>query len=135
VLLYKDHTTAEMAKEVDAQLDKKDISLRELLTKHLEAIKAYARATIIDEPTMLIGREAAESLPFYVFLSVPQMWKPPANFDMTQAARDAGIDYVELVYEPQCAFAQTLSKVNGPSSHQLNNGEVILVADIGSGNG
>lgn len=71
-----------------------------------------------------------------LFLSVPQMWKRPECREMGLTAKDAGIDYVELVYEPQCAAAYYTHKMKDQplrSQHQI--GDVLLVADIGGGTG
>ena len=69
-----------------------------------------------------------------VFISVPQMWKAPANRFMTQSAKDAGFKYVELVYEPHCAAAYYANNImNTPS--RLSKGDVLIIADIGGGTG
>lgn len=69
-----------------------------------------------------------------MFISVPQMWKAPANRFMTQSAKAAGFKYVELVYEPHCAAAYYANNImNTPS--QLSKGDVLIIADIGGGTG
>lgn len=69
-----------------------------------------------------------------MFISVPQMWKAPANRFMTQSAKEAGFKYVELVYEPHCAAAYYANNImNTPS--QLSKGDVLIIADIGGGTG
>lgn len=70
-----------------------------------------------------------------LFLSVPQMWKAPANLIMTKAAKEAGVDYIELVYEPQCAAAFYTHNVKDRLPKQMNVGDVLLIADIGGGTG
>ena len=54
---------------------------------------------------------------------------------MTQAAKNAGIGYVELVYEPQCAVAYYTYKIMERTPSQLEVGSVITVPDIGGGTG
>ena len=54
---------------------------------------------------------------------------------MTNAAKSAGIEYVELVYEPQCAAASFLYDIRDRIPRQLNRGDVLLVIDIGGGTG
>lgn len=54
---------------------------------------------------------------------------------MVDAARDAGIQYVELVYEPQCAAAFHTYNIKDVIPKQLKAGDIILIADIGGGTG
>ena len=63
------------------------------------------------------------------------MWKGPANKVMTDAAKAAGIDYVELFYEPQCAAAFFTHNIKDRQPKQLTVGDVLLIADIGGGTG
>ena len=70
-----------------------------------------------------------------LFLSIPQMWKAPANRIMVNAAENAGVEYVELVYEPQCAAAYYTYYIKDEIPKDLTAGDVILVADIGGGTG
>jgi len=74
-------------------------------------------------------------MPIELFLSVPQMWTPPANLQMVQAAKAAGIARVELVYEPQCAAAYYTHAVKDRWPRQLAMHDVIMIADIGGGTG
>jgi len=73
-------------------------------------------------------------MPVDLFLSVPQMWKSPANLTMAVAGEAAGADYVELVYEPQCAAAYYLQQNRG-YARQPNVSGTMLIADIGGGTG
>lgn len=63
------------------------------------------------------------------------MWKAPANRRMTQAAKEAGIPLVELVYEPQCAAAYYTYNLKFLKHSPMEVGEVLIVADIGGGTG
>ena len=63
------------------------------------------------------------------------MWKAPANKVMTKAAKDAGISYVELVYEPQCAAAYCMHNLKDQIYKPLSVGDILLIADIGGGTG
>lgn len=74
-------------------------------------------------------------MPVELFLSVPQMWRSPANRRMTMAAKRAGVPYVELVYEPQCAVAFYTYKIRSNKSAEIKTGQIVLVADIGGGTG
>lgn len=67
-----------------------------------------------------------------VFISVPQMWKAPANRLMTTSAKAAGLSHVELVYEPHCAAAFYAKNVMH-TPNQLSKGDILIVADIGGG--
>lgn len=50
---------------------------------------------------------------------------------MTQAAKAAGVNRVELVFEPQCAAAYATSRFEEPI--RLEQGECLVVADLGGG--
>lgn len=54
---------------------------------------------------------------------------------MTKAAKDAGIEHVELVYEPQCAAAYYTHNIKDRLPRQLEVGDVLLIADVGGGTG
>ena len=54
---------------------------------------------------------------------------------MTEAGKTAGIDRIQLVYEPQCAAAFYAYRVKKSMPTRLAVGDVLLVADIGGGTG
>lgn len=135
LLLYRDHQTSPIAERIQAQLDAggADRTLETLISTHLREVVHYARQEI----SSILGRrsESILNLLVQVFLSVPQMWKAPANNIMTQAAKTAGIPYVELVYEPENAAAFYTYHVREELPKQFLAGDILLVADIGGGTG
>jgi hypothetical protein len=68
-----------------------------------------------------------------VFISVPEMWKPPANRLITTAAKMAGADCVQLVSEPVCAAAYYMQDQLLSKRTPLEAGDNILVLDTGGG--
>lgn len=54
---------------------------------------------------------------------------------MTEAARLADVQHVELVYEPQCAVGQYAWLVHRGAQSVLKAGEAVIVADVGGGTG
>lgn len=55
--------------------------------------------------------------------------------DDTSIAKEAGVEHVELVYEPQCAAAYYTHKVQGHLPKQIAVGDILLIADVGGGTG
>ncbi|KAI7495508.1 hypothetical protein KC367_g7271 [Hortaea werneckii] len=136
LVLYRQHKDSDMGKRVLSKLKKAGKTLSQLLTTHFSAIVAKSRESLkCDSRVMLeFSDEQIDSMEIEVFISVPQMWKAPANRFMTQSAKDAGFKYVELVYEPHCAAAYYANNImNTPS--QLSKGDVLIIADIGGGTG
>ncbi|GAB1740506.1 hypothetical protein NU219Hw_g5609t1 [Hortaea werneckii] len=136
LVLYKQHKDSPMGKRVLAHLKKNGKTLSQLLTTHFSAIVAKSREALkCDSRVMLdFSDEQIDSMEIEVFISVPQMWKAPANRFMTQSAKAAGFKYVELVYEPHCAAAYYANNImNTP--RQLSRGDVLIIADIGGGTG
>lgn len=54
---------------------------------------------------------------------------------MTLAAKAAGFEYVELVYEPQSAAAYNMHAIEDGMHQHVKLGDVLLVADLGGGTG
>lgn len=96
--------------------------------------------------------EKVDELPMELFVSVPQMWKGRSNQIMLQAAREgqkmwyadedltalqagraAHVERVELVYESRSAAAWAAEELI--TEGQLNEGDCMVVADIGGGTG
>ncbi|KAI6862239.1 hypothetical protein KC343_g6540 [Hortaea werneckii] len=136
LVLYQQHKDSDMGKRVLSKLKKAEKKLSELLTTHFSAIVAKSREALKRDVRVMLefSDEQIDSMEIEVFISVPQMWKAPANRFMTQSAKDAGFKYVELVYEPHCAAAYYANNImNTPS--QLSKGDVLIIADIGGGTG
>ncbi|TKA71486.1 hypothetical protein B0A55_06946 [Friedmanniomyces simplex] len=135
MLLYKNHATSEIADRVRKQLG--DHTLDELLTTHfrevLVAVKAWVKSS--SPVTADYTDKEIDDLEVEVFLSVPQMWKLPANDRMQTAAKDAGIKHVELVYEPQCAAGYYVCINKHKLPQYLDQDDIALVADVGGGTG
>lgn len=72
-----------------------------------------------------------------LLLSVPQMWEPPECQRMATAAKEAGVDSVKILFEPQCAAAYLLDDVVESRSltGSMRLGSVTIVADPGGGTG
>lgn len=71
-------------------------------------------------------------------ITVPQMWTPSARRRMQQAAKAAGLQIVVLAHEPRCALAYLIDKISRKKfsiDRTLVRGNLILVADLGSGTG
>ncbi len=63
----------------------------------------------------------------------------PASFDAAardltvEAAKQAGLDEVTLLEEPQAAFYAWISQTTAPWREQVKKGDVVLVVDVGGG--
>lgn len=82
---------------------------------------------------MLTTRQEIDVCPRRIFISIPGMWTPPGNRCMTEAARLAGFECVDLVYEPQAAAAYWLQKIKPSSGGMYTPGDRIQVLDVGGG--
>ena len=77
LLLYKDHKSSKIVREVQIQLGERAID--DFLTIHIAAVFKEAIDRLKSTPTSGLSAEDVENLPKKLFLSVPQLWKPPAN--------------------------------------------------------
>lgn len=137
LLLYKEHSQSALVKRITAQLKAQGKTLQQLISTHLAAIVQAAKERLKGSANLAnfeFTLQELDDMEVDVFLSVPQMWEAPANREMTEAAQTAGINYVELVYEPQCAAAYWALSVNN-DPRQLAKGDVLIIADIGGGTG
>ncbi|KAK3653759.1 hypothetical protein LTR22_011138 [Elasticomyces elasticus] len=127
MLLYPGHETEAIADRIYRQLGVH--KLDDLLATHFREIIITVKAWLkISSPVS--GDHTAE-----LFLSVPQMWKSPGNRKMTVAAQRAGVEHVELVYEPQCAAGYFTGSIKNQHPQWLDAKQVLLVADVGGGTG
>lgn len=158
LLLYRAHESSPMAQRIKKQLGRRTVA--DLISTHLRALVAVAKDYIKRSPTsfdfssevrttrdpsplyrafmspqLTLRGQEIDAMPVQLFLSVPQMWKTPANRIMTEAAKLAGIEHVELVYEPQCAAAYYTHKIKDSLPRQLKVGDVLMIADVGGGTG
>ncbi|KAK5676014.1 hypothetical protein LTS10_011303 [Elasticomyces elasticus] len=127
MLLYESMATSVVAQRVRQQLAER--TLDDLLTTHFQAILEKVKIWV------KTSSPEFDAMPVQLFLSVPQMWKAPANRKMTIAAKRAGIEHVELVYEPQCAAGYFTGNIKNQAPSWLDKGDVLLVADVGGGTG
>ncbi|KJX99923.1 hypothetical protein TI39_contig347g00002 [Zymoseptoria brevis] len=74
-----------------------------------------------------------DDLQVELFLTIPDMWKPPANRYMTSGAEMAGVLSVQLTMESLCAAAYFMHDVHKSTRRSLNPGEAILVVDACGG--
>ncbi|KAK3115702.1 hypothetical protein LTR53_004666 [Teratosphaeriaceae sp. CCFEE 6253] len=135
MLLYKGHADSAIASRIRERLG--DRSLDTLMTTHFRAILLQVKQCV--KGNMLFSNDTTnqeiDAMPIDLFLSVPQMWKPPANKKLTDAAHAAGVAHVELVPEPQCAAAYFTSHIRHKLPALLTKGDVLIVADVGRGTG
>ncbi|KAK4901816.1 hypothetical protein LTR27_001588 [Elasticomyces elasticus] len=137
--LYPDHVTSPMAVRVTERLAKSRHSLFDLLSTHFGEVVSFIDGWIKKPGNMQIAGiyspEQLNAMPRKVFISVPQMWKQPANRLMTEAALKAGIGPIELVYEPHSAAGYFLATMKNIRPAYLAPDDQIIVADVGGGTG
>ncbi|KAI7464721.1 hypothetical protein KC357_g7851 [Hortaea werneckii] len=99
LVLYKQHKDSDMGRRVISKLKKAGKTLSQLLTTHFSAIVTKSREALkCDSRVMLdFSDEQIDSMEIEVFISVPQMWKAPANRFMAQSAKDAGLRDVLII--------------------------------------
>lgn len=76
--MYSDHTTAEITQEVTAQLAKVSITLEQLVSVHMGAVRDEI-AQRLGETTPWLCDQQLGTLKVKLFLSVPQMWPAESN--------------------------------------------------------
>ncbi|KAK4901063.1 hypothetical protein LTR49_027337 [Elasticomyces elasticus] len=132
LLLYEDYATAEITTRVREQLG--TCSLDDLLATHLEkilaAVKEWTKSGFKLDCRLHRCCTDIDAMPVELSLSVPQMWKAPANITMTMAAKCAGIKHVKLVYEPQSAAGYFAGNIKYKTPTYMGLDDVLLVADI-----
>ena len=135
MLLYRAHASTDIGKRIKTQMGSH--TLEELLSTHIREVLLEVKEWIKKSPQVALDldNEQIDALPVELFLSVPQMWKAPANQMMTTAAMHAGVDHTELVYEPQCAAGYFTARNKNKYPRNMNSGHVLLVADLGGGTG
>lgn len=131
--LYPDHKSAAITQAVNNKLKRLNkSSVEDLIKDHLKAIKPELEAKITEAlPFHYTG--ALDTLTMEVFLSVPQMWTVESNKVMIDAARAAGFQRVELVFEPHCAMGCFGALVQLRLPDVLQAGDIVHVADAGGG--
>jgi len=68
-----------------------------------------------------------------VVITVPASFDPAARELTAEAARDAGLDNLVLLEEPQAALYSWIQGTDGTWRDQVEVGDVILVVDVGGG--
>lgn len=68
-----------------------------------------------------------------IVLTVPASFDAEARELTVQAARDAGIEHLTLLEEPQAAFYAWSSAHRNRLTHDLNDGDLVLICDVGGG--
>jgi hypothetical protein len=135
--LYKSHRSAPLVKRVRTKLHALGKTVEEVIALHLQHIFDFSIAFVKKriETKSRYSLEEVDRMPIVAFVSVPQMWKAPANRLMSLAAKSTGAATVELVLEPRCAAAYYLQNVTAVSSESayFSAGDAILVVDIGGG--
>ena len=123
--LYRDHKTCPTAKKVATQLQRLGKgSVGDLIRIHLAAVMAETKERIHNQERKKHGRDIdITSLPLRLFLNVPQLWSPPANRIMTQAAKAAGVDWVEVVYEAQSATGYYIAYLQDTHPNAMGSGD------------
>ncbi|EME85609.1 uncharacterized protein MYCFIDRAFT_171507 [Pseudocercospora fijiensis CIRAD86] len=140
---YEGPETEEHRKKIQAILD--DIpgnrTLDDLTTEHIRAIMKHIR-----EALLKCGEKTHYGEPVFkrmiremrVRITVPQIWSPKARRRIQTAAKNAGLKFVVLAYEQQCALSFQVNKWSQKRERldkPLKKGDSILVADLGCGTG
>ncbi|KAK4496568.1 hypothetical protein PRZ48_012548 [Zasmidium cellare] len=136
--LYPELSDSDLAKRVDFQLRKEGKTLETLLAEHIKAIVGEAKSVLKGGQTGNgFSKHQIDTMPVKLLLSVPMMWEVPESHKMATAAKEAGVDHVDILFEPQCAAAFILDDVikRKSLSEDMKEGSVILVADPGGGTG
>ncbi|KXT05914.1 hypothetical protein AC578_313 [Pseudocercospora eumusae] len=140
---YEGAETEEHRRNVQAILDDipGDKTLDDLTTEHIRAIMKHIRKALLqsrekaDYGEVLFKRMIRE---MRVRITVPQIWSPKARRRIQTAAKNAGLKFVVLAYEQQCALSFLVNKWSQKRERQdkpLKQGDSILVADLGCGTG
>ncbi|KAK4932238.1 hypothetical protein LTR49_001535 [Elasticomyces elasticus] len=133
LLLDKQHQNSSMAARVLKKLKERGHTLDSLLEAHLGPIwKAAIQHAKESSVTKGYTLEQVENMTYRLLMGVPQMWSPAATHRMTEAAHRAGIKYVTVVPEPQCAAAYYAANVKD-HPRELKKDDGVLVADLGGG--
>ena len=139
--LYEEHSMdVETPRQffLKQQLADLNTTVVELIGKHLEAVIESCMQSILKSSYRLFDDLDLRKLPRRIRISVPQMWPMKARLMMQDAAKAAGLDFVTLAYEPQCALAyllHTFSETMTSSALSLKKGQQVLVCDLGGGTG
>jgi len=134
LVLYKKHKGSSTVKHIEAQLARFGLAIFELIRLHLKAVLEIIYAELM-ESNFGLTREDIDAMSKKIFLSVPEMWSPAACRNMSEAAKAAGFDIVEIVREPECAtaFYAHHHKTSLLKGHK--DGNEIIICDIGGGTG
>ncbi|SMR64183.1 unnamed protein product [Zymoseptoria tritici ST99CH_3D1] len=133
--LYKAHATSEIAQRVMDQLKQMKTSMEEVLSLIFKSVvqKALDQLQSLDGMWRCLDGVDLNDLQVELFLSVPDMWKAPANRYMTVAAKMAEVASVQLVPESLCAAAYFMHDMQKSKRTPLNPGDQIQVVDAGGG--
>ncbi|SMQ55851.1 unnamed protein product [Zymoseptoria tritici ST99CH_1A5] len=133
--LYKAHATSEIAERVNNQLRRLNTTKEEVISLLIKAVVQKAGVQVEDLRGMWRSLDGTgiDEVPVELFLSVPDMWKAPANRYMTIAAKMAGVASVQLVTESLCAAAYFMQDMQKSKRTALRPGDGILVLDAGGG--
>lgn len=119
-------------------MHKFDLDIVELTAIHLEHMLPAIRQELESNVKVLLYPDI-KRMPIELWISVPQMWEPPACKKMLRAgekiAKKVGVKWVKLIYEPECATAWHLHSVKNIHVAGYHVGDEIVVCDIGGATG
>lgn len=135
--LYNDHADSEMVKRIHAFLDRHDLGIVDLIAIHLEKLLPMIRSK--SQSGVIALMHDVKNMDIELWISVPQMWEPPACKKMMLAvekvAEKTGVKWAKLILEPECAAAFYLHTIKTTLNMGYKVGDEIIVCDIGGGTG
>jgi hypothetical protein len=139
--LYQGPETAAVSDRVDTLLKQipGDKTLDLLISDHLRAVIEVIKRALLESPLKRnFGASELQNLVerMRVRITVPAIWRPDARRRMQAAAKNAGLVFVALASEPQCALAYLIEQEKRNKidfGRQPGAGDHILVADLGCG--
>ncbi|KAK3072393.1 hypothetical protein LTR53_006886 [Teratosphaeriaceae sp. CCFEE 6253] len=131
LLLDPGYDSSPLAARVKQQLGTHSVD--ELIKVHIAAVveecTAWAKSATF---TAGMSNEVFDAMPIQLFVSVPQMWTPPANRRMAIAAKSDKIETVTLLWEPHNAAAYFAERIRY-HPRGLAEQDCVLVVDAGAG--
>jgi len=95
--------------------------------RYLEHLReAWDAKNAKDDPDAAFGKQE-------IVLTVPASFDAAARELTAEAAREAGIEHLTLLEEPQAALYAWIEQTHGAWRKQVRVGDVILVVDVGGG--
>lgn len=108
-------------------------ALEVVITDHLRQIKSAVLDWCVRKHAANFRADGPDwtTLQWETQIAVPAMWDAVARGVMATAARDAGLDYVNLREEPQCVAGAVMSWLL--SQDFINGNDAVIFFDVGAG--